>query len=286
MQGEMNHILLERGIEHRIEQPNHPVLIKLIETAYWMYFLLLYPIYYLWNKRDFDKKKVKNPFYISKLVRLIEKHPRLYEWSMFVLNFPKPTSVYGFLPPIKGKVLQVGCGTGLLNKHAGREQSKNMVNLDINPYYLDYGVKKGRYDSYLLSGIYEVPMEDKSFDVIIFARCFHHIRYHKKAFAECARLLRDNGEIWIADPVILEEAKSGKSMTEGYMVNSSIDGVIWRFTKSAMIKHIIKSLPASLKLISVTDTRQLHMTNYNLKYAQTDILAVIAKNSDSAVVNN
>ncbi|SFL80698.1 Methyltransferase domain-containing protein [Paenibacillus sp. 1_12] len=282
---ELNSIGMDKGIEHQIHRSNHPILIKLLETVYWMYFIVLYPIYYVWNKRDFTKNKLKNPFYISKLVRLIEKHPRLYEWSMFVLNFPKPTSVYRFLPPLKGSILQVGCGTGLLNKHVGKSQSKKIVNLDINPHYLEYGIRKGRYDSYLLSGIYDVPMEDKSFDVIIFARCFHHIRHHKKAFAECARLLKDHGEIWIADPVIMEEAESGKQMTEGYMVNSSIDGVIWRFTKAALIKHIIKSLPPQLQLTSITDDRQLHMTNYNLKYAQTDILAVIVKTSDSAVVH-
>ncbi|MEK3916963.1 class I SAM-dependent methyltransferase [Paenibacillus sp. FSL H7-0331] len=285
MQSELNHRGIDHGIKHHIHTPDHPILIRLLEAVYWIYFIVLYPIYYVWNKRDFTKSKLKNPFYVSKLVRLIEKHPRLYEWSMFVLNFPKPTSVYGFLPPLKGSVLQVGCGTGLLNKHVGKQQSKQIVNLDINPHYLEYGVRKGRYDSYLLSGIYEVPMDDKSFDVIIFARCFHHIRHHKKAFAECARLLRDHGEIWVVDPVILEEAESGKSMTEGYMVNSSIDGVIWRFTKAALIKHIIKALPSQLKLTSVTDARQLHMTNYNRKYAQTDILAVIVKTSDSAIIH-
>jgi ubiquinone/menaquinone biosynthesis C-methylase UbiE len=285
MQSELNQVLNEMGVEHRIHQRNHPLLVKLVEAVYWMYYVMLYPFYYVWNKRDFAKNTQKNPFYVSKLVRMIEKHPRLYEWSMFVLNFPKPTSVYKFFPPLSGRVLQVGCGTGLLNKHVGKAQSEKIVNLDINPHYLEYGIKKGRYDSYILSGIYDVPVEDKSFDVIIFARCFHHIRHHKKAFAECARLLRDNGEIWIADPIILEEAESGKQMTEGYMVNSSIDGVIWRFTKPAIIKHIMKSLPSQLKLISITDARQLHMTNYNLKYAQTDILAVIAKTGDPAVVN-
>ncbi|MEI7024454.1 class I SAM-dependent methyltransferase [Paenibacillus sp. y28] len=266
-----------QGIEHRIHPGYHPLRIRLLQSMYVVYFVVLYPFYYVWNKRDFMKNTKKNPFYVSKLVRLIERNPWLYELSMFVLNFPRPTSVYDFFPPLQGDVLQVGCGTGLLNKHKRNETAASILNLDINERYLEYGIKKGRYENVLHSGIYEVPLPDQSLDIIIFARCFHHIRHHKKAFAECCRLLKDGGQIWIADPVILEEQGSGKTMQDGYMANSSIDGVIWRFTKASFLSHIMKSLPPGLKLVSVTDHRQLHLTNYNLKYPQTDILAVIVK---------
>lgn len=86
--------------------------------------------------------------------------------------------------------------------------------------------------------------------------------------------------MWILDPVILEEQGSGKQMSAGYMANSSIDGVIWRFTKQAFIEHVLASLPGELELISITENRQPHLTNYNLKYPQTDILAVIRKRNE------
>ncbi|WP_248925699.1 class I SAM-dependent methyltransferase [Paenibacillus hamazuiensis] len=278
---ELDRDLQQLGVAHRMDHRNNPVLIKCLEAVYVVYYALLYPFYYFWNKRDFSRQTKKNPFYVSKLVRLIEKHPLLYELSMYVLNFPHPTSVYRFFPPMEGKVLQVGCGTGLLNKWARHMGGAEFVNLDINERYLQYGLKKGRYQNTVHSGIYDVPLEDESFDIIVFARCFHHIRHHKKAFKECARLLKDGGQIWIADPVILQEEGSGKQMNAGYMANSSIDGVIWRFTKPAFVKHLADSLSESLRLVSITDVRQPHMTNYNLKYPQTDILAVIEKTADA-----
>ncbi len=267
-------------IRHQVSRHSSPLGVLLLRFIYLMYYALLYPPYYIWNKRDFSAKTKKNPFYVSKLVRLVEKHPRLYELSMFVLNFPHPTAVYRFLPELKGKVLQVGCGTGLLNKHASKWNDVEFFNLDINETYLRYGEKKGRLRNCIHSGIYQVEMKDRSFDKIVFARCFHHIRHHKKAFKECARLLKAGGELWILDPVILEEQGSGKQMTAGYMANSSIDGVIWRFTKEAFVQHVQASLPEGLELVAVTENRQPHLTNYNLKYPQTDLLAIIRKRNE------
>jgi SAM-dependent methyltransferase len=269
--------LRQWSIEHQVNELKRPIAAKCLQFMYIIFFSLLYPAYYFWNKRDFQKQTKKNPFYVSRLVRLIEKHPFLYELSMLVLNFPRPTGVYRFLPQLEGKVLQVGCGTGLLNKYAKQRHAAEFVNLDINERYLQYGARKGRLRNYVHSGIYETTLQSQSFDRILFARSFHHIRYHKKAFKECSRLLKEGGQIWILDPVILEERGSGKQMTSGYMANSSIDGVIWRFTKHSLIQHIMKTLPDDLKLVSIMDERQLHLTNYNLKYPQTDILAVISK---------
>ncbi|SFF39564.1 Methyltransferase domain-containing protein [Paenibacillus algorifonticola] len=276
----MKTTLTTSPIQHQVSRHTSPLGVMLLRFIYLMYYALLYPPYYFWNKRDFKTQTKKNPFYVSKLVRLVEKHPRLYELSMFVLNFPRPTAVYHFLPELQGRVLQVGCGTGLLNKHAKGWRHVEFFNLDINEKHLQFGMKKGRLHNCIHSGIYQVEKEDECFDKIVFARCFHHIRHHKKAFKECARLLNKGGELWILDPVILEEQGSGKQMSAGYMANSSIDGVIWRFTKKAFIEHVLASLPGELELISITENRQPHLTNYNLKYPQTDILAVIRKRSE------
>ncbi len=256
------------------------ILSVLIKVAYIIFIIVFYPLY-LFNKYDFKKNTKKNPFYKSIFVRLSEKYPFIYEKSMFVLNFPNPTCVYRILPELKGRVLQVGCGTGLLNKFYRKNSQIEFVNLDVNKKYLEYGLKKKRFSTYIHSDICKVTLEDKSFDTVIFARCFHHIRNHKKALAECSRLINNEGVIIISDPVILQEDKSGTHMAKGYMVNSSIDGVIWRFTKSTLLEHIKSCLPPDLIIKSVEDVRQLHITNYNLKYPQTDILVVLEKTNKS-----
>ena len=120
------------------------------------------------------------------------------------------------------------------------------------------------------------PLPDRSFDVVLFARSFHHVRNHRKAFDECARLLRDGGIVIIADPVMLHEKRTNPRLA-GYMANSSIDGIIWRFTRDTFLKHLEECLPPAFSIRSVNCVRQLHVTNYNLFVPQTDMVAVLVK---------
>jgi ubiquinone/menaquinone biosynthesis C-methylase UbiE len=196
--------------------------------------------------------------------------------AMLAQNFPIPHHVYKVLPNFSGDVLQVGCGTGLLNKHLRRRTDINFTNLDPNGYALNVGVKMKRFATCVQGFIDKAtPFSAESFDVVLFARSFHHVRHHRKAFQECSRILRRGGVIIIADPVVLKS--QARDFSDGYMANSSIDGVIWRFTQDSFVQHISNVLPPSLKLASVTCVRQLHVTNYNLFVPQTDIVAVIEK---------
>jgi hypothetical protein len=70
------------------------------------------------------------------------------------------------------------------------------------------------------------------------------------------------------------------------MANSSIDGVIWRFTLQTFSKHLEACLPAAFRIRSVNCVRQLHVTNYNLFVPQTDIVAVVVKGSEQNARQN
>ena len=247
-----------------------------MQFAFVFFFALLSPLYYL-NWWDFKRRKKRNPFCTSKLVLLLERYPILYELAMFVQNFPVPHHVYKVLPEISGDVLQVGCGTGLLNKFQRGRRDIRFTNMDPNVHALRVGRKLKRFDTCIQGFIdKETALQAESFDVILFARSFHHVRNHRKAFQECTRLLRKGGVVVIADPVILN-APANEGMTSGYMANSSIDGVIWRFTRESFVKHIQDCIPLSLVLSSVTCSRQVHITNFNLFVPQTDAVAVLEK---------
>jgi SAM-dependent methyltransferase len=249
----------------------------LLLTAFVLFFALLSPIYYL-NRWHFKRKKAQQPGYRSLLVQLQDRFPILYEVAMLVQNFPVPHRVYRLLPPLTGDVLQVGCGTGLLNKYLRGRSDIRFTNMDVNPRALRWGVWLKRYSAYVQASIdTKAPFPDCSFDTIVFARCFHHVRYHKRAFQECARLLRDNGSVIILDPVVLESAKGGSN---GYMANSSIDGMIWRFTRASIEKHLHRVIPAALSVQSLQFERQPHITNYNLFVPQTDAVVVLTKRSE------
>jgi SAM-dependent methyltransferase len=201
---------------------------------------------------------------------------------MLAQNFPAWHRVYEVLPMFSGDVLQVGCGTGLLNKHMRRRAEVRFTNMDANVNALRFGARLGRYTKYTHAYIDKrTPLPDCSFDVVLFARSFHHVRNHRKALDECARLLRDGGTVIIADPVILHE-KGKISGLNGYMANSSIDGVIWRFTRETFLEHLNVCVPRAFAIHSVKCVRQLHVTNYNLFVPQTDMVAVLVKGSQQS----
>lgn len=237
-----------------------------------VFFIFLSPIY-LVNKIDFTVKRRKNPFYQSIIVRLINTYPLLFDLSLFILDFPNPINVFNIIPNFSGGTLQVGCGTGLLNLYCKKKNLTISENLDINIALLKYGYRKKRYISFTHANICDVPIKDNNYDNIIFARCFHHIHHHKKAFRECARLLKKNGHIIIADPIFFLRDKS----TPPHMVNSSTDGLIWKFNMENLKDYIDKCLPSNLEIENVKFVRQPNVTNYNLKYPQIDALIIVNK---------
>jgi SAM-dependent methyltransferase len=250
--------------------------IALTHISFLLLFTLLSPIYYL-NRWDFKRKKKRNPFYTSTLVRFQDRYPLLFEIAALAINFPLRHRVFNVLPTFSGDVLQVGCGTGLLNKYMRNRSCVRFTNLDANVNALRFGARLGRFSNYIHAYIDKrTPLPDCSFDVILFARSFHHVRNHRKAFEECARLLRDGGIVIIADPVILHEKRTNSRLA-GYMANSSIDGVIWRFTRDSFVKHLSECLPPAFSIRSVDCVRQLHVANYNLFVPQTDMVAVLVK---------
>lgn len=91
------------------------------------------------HRSMFTKRRKKKPFEPSLAVRLLEKNPFIYECSILIWNFPVWKGIYKKINLIEGEqVLQVGCGTGLLNKVIS--EKINIDNLDINENYLKYGV--------------------------------------------------------------------------------------------------------------------------------------------------
>ncbi|MGG1618891.1 class I SAM-dependent methyltransferase [Paenibacillus sp. NRS-1781] len=259
--------------------------VKLVTGAFVVFFTLLSPVYYL-NRWHFKRNSRRNPFYTSKLVQLQSRYPIFYELAMYVQNFPVPHLVYKALPKLQGDVLQVGCGTGLLNKYLHKNKDIRWINMDPNLNSLRLGKRLGRFSTFVHASIdRRTSLSPNSCDTILFARSFHHIRNHKKAFVECVRLLREDGTIIITDPVVLEE-KEKHSDKKGYMGNSSIDGVIWRFSKESFVRHLKMCLPPELEIESITYIRQLHVTNYNLFVPQTDIIAVLKKRRNNYAAKN
>ncbi len=238
-------------------------------------FLLLLAPFLLINRVDFIRGKKRSPFYKSKITALLERHPFAYDVSTFLWNYPMGARVYRLLPPVAGTVLQVGCGTGLLNRYlgSGGEAGVRMVNLDINGDSLRYARGKGRLQTCVNATVHRIPVKSGVLDAVVFPRCFHHIRSPAKALKECARVLKTRGVVVITDPLGLHPREARGAV----MVHSAIDGLIWRYGPEAFKNHIEKNRPPDLTLRLSRCTRQINVSNYNPMYPHTDSLVVLEK---------
>src|SRR5690349_12842872 len=76
---------------------NSRLRVVLVQLGFVLLFTLLSPIYYL-NRLDLVLRKKRNPFYTSKVVRLKERYPFVYELAQLVENFPAWHRIYDVLP--------------------------------------------------------------------------------------------------------------------------------------------------------------------------------------------
>jgi SAM-dependent methyltransferase len=98
---------------------------------------------------------------------------------------------------LKGKdVLEVGLGYGAVAQKIA-ESGANLTGLDISPGPVAW--LQSRFDTFSLKGraiqasILDAPFPDSSFDAIVSIGCLHMTGNLKRAFFECARVLRPGG---------------------------------------------------------------------------------------------
>lgn len=241
---------------------------------------LLFP-WLMHNRLDYRRKIKTRPFAKSKWVELNENHPAVHRVINGILAFPLGPEIYRILPALNGNILQVGCGTGLLNRYLQKAGGRNghLFNLDANALHLRYGLEKGALENILHAKIEKVPLADQTFDIIVFARSYHHVLNHRQALRECERLLKPGGVIYIADMVCPPRFTDDR---RAVLMNTDNDGIIWRFSRNTLEQNLRLNLPASLRVRSRRYVRLPHVTNYNPLYPHADALIEIVKEGGAA----
>lgn len=101
------------------------------------------------------------------------------------------------------KVLEIGCGTGLLTTEAVKTRARIFA-LDVSCELLGLAKKKkgARKAAFCCASAYELGFKEKSFDAIIGMSVLHHLDI-ERAFKEFSRVLKDGGRLTFSEPNML-----------------------------------------------------------------------------------
>jgi len=95
------------------------------------------------------------------------------------------------------KVLEVGCGIGVLSSYLSEKYEWEVTGIDLDPKQIeraknDYGENK--YLKFLEADATKLPFEDNEYDLVLSSDVLHHIVSDwEKALSEISRVLRPDG---------------------------------------------------------------------------------------------
>ena len=96
----------------------------------------------------------------------------------------------------KGRVLDNGCGTGILSEAMPREGIE-LIGLDISHNMLQHASK--RIERLVLGDSQRLPFADGAFDLVVGRSLLHHLPDPAKGVAEISRVLCTGGEMVVVD---------------------------------------------------------------------------------------
>ena len=124
--------------------------------------------------------------------------PNLAHRNLIQARFELPTLVALLHPPVEGDVLEVGCGRGVaLEPLARLLRPRSLTGVDVDPVAAAEAARAiragGLAASVAPADVRELPVEARSFDLVVdFGTCYH-VADPARALAEVARVLRPGG---------------------------------------------------------------------------------------------
>jgi ubiquinone/menaquinone biosynthesis C-methylase UbiE len=169
------------------------------------------------------------------LAQFFYKYALAYEALNHIVHFPdlkKKRMDKLQVGPDDGRVLELGCGTGVSSK-IFNEKNVISIHLDINEKFVRYGKKKKRFINGVVGTAYNLCFPDRTFDKIIFADAFHHVLDHERLFQECNRVLKPGGTFIVFDIV-------HKISAPNVIINHFADGMIWILDRRAFESRVAR----------------------------------------------
>lgn len=98
-----------------------------------------------------------------------------------------------------GRVLDVGCGTGLLTSRIRLELPRStVVGCDFSPGMLERARRRNRRVRWVQANALELPFDDFAFDAVVSTEAFHWFPDQSAALAEFFRVLAPGGHLLVA----------------------------------------------------------------------------------------
>lgn len=114
----------------------------------------------------------------------------------------------------EGRVLEVGCGTGMLFAHY--TDRADVVAIDTDEAFLERAKERARESKasieLAVGNVMELPHPDGSFDEVVAFLVMCSVPDAAKALAECKRVLRRGGTLRLFEHVVSEDVVSAQMM--------------------------------------------------------------------------
>lgn len=123
--------------------------------------------------------------------------------------FPRIKNIIEHAKKSGSKVLEVGCGLGMLSLEFARH-GLEVTGVDLSPksieiakHYKEANPFKGNFGSlrYICADFKEIEFEKEYFDSVVFFRTFHHIPDPERTVQKVSSILALGGKIILSEPV-------------------------------------------------------------------------------------
>lgn len=115
----------------------------------------------------------------------------------------KAGTILGLLKKKKIKILDLGCGTGILSKHIlSLNPNVNIYGVDISPKAIAIAkknLKKFRNAKFTVGDTGVLPYKDNFFDIVAGNSILHHISLDE-AIPEIIRVCKNGSKVWFSEP--------------------------------------------------------------------------------------
>ena len=143
------------------------------------------------------------------MTRFLEYPVIFYFWSWITGDIPlKKKIIQEHIRPFEGaKILDIGCGTGVLAQLINEVTPVSYTGFDSNPKYIEFAKKRKYPGVFNVGSVHNSFLSANDFDIVLAMDVMHHLNDEEaKAMLTLAKkCLKQNGRFILQDPVITKQ---------------------------------------------------------------------------------